>query len=183
LDTPTNEPLELRAGDTWEWRREDLADYPAPTWLLSYYFKRHDANFNFNAAADGIAHAVSVPAATSAGFAPGLYSWFAFVVSGAERFEVDRGDVNVLPNLGVAGNLDNRSHARKVLDAIRALIEGRASLDQKSYTIGNRSLERIPIPELLQLRSVYEAEVMAEERAAALDSGQALPSRKIQVRF
>jgi hypothetical protein len=182
MDIPKNEPFEARAGDTWQWRREDLSsDYPAPTWTLSYYFKNPTANFNFNAAADGVNFAVTVAKATTAAYAAGRYKWFAFVDNGTQRFEVDRGELEVLPNLAVAGNLDDRTHARKVLEAIEAVIEGRASKDQEEYTIGNRSLKRTPLEELAKMRIRYKQEAAAEEAADRLANGYGSP-RKIQIR-
>ena len=49
-------------------------------------------------------------------------------------------------------------HVRRVIDAIEAVIERRATKDQKSYSIDGRSLERTPIDELLLLRDRYRAE-------------------------
>ncbi|CAN0482236.1 unnamed protein product, partial [Phaeothamnion confervicola] len=54
-DVATNEPLSARAGLNWSWDRNDLsADYPAPTWTLTYYFKYATANFTFAASANGV---------------------------------------------------------------------------------------------------------------------------------
>jgi hypothetical protein len=76
VTTPTNEPIEARAGDTWSWRRDDLADYPAPTWVLKYRAKNAAGGFEIVAAADGAAHLVTVPAATTAVYTAGIYDWF-----------------------------------------------------------------------------------------------------------
>jgi hypothetical protein len=70
----------------------------------------------------------------------------------------------VLPDPASQGaGQDPRSHARKTLDAIEAVVEGRATKDQQAYTIGGRSLQRMPIKDLMYFRGVYRAEVYAEE--------------------
>lgn len=177
---PTNEPLQLRAGITWQWRREDLSDYPASTWTLKYWFKKTGsagANFSVTAFADGESFAISVAATTTAAYTAGDYTWTAIVTAGAEAFEVDSGLLDVLPRYDQAANLDDRTHARKVLEAIEAVIEGRATLDQEEYTIGNRSLKRTPIEELIALRDRYRAEVLSEENASAIANGLATKNR------
>lgn len=172
-DVATNEPRQLRAGLTWEWNR-DLADYPAGTWVLKYWFKKtgsSGANFSITATADGTTHAVSVAASTTQGYTAGDYTWVAVVTAGTEAFEVDRGTVELLARYDQAANLDDRSHARIVLDAIEAVIQGRATKDQEEYTIGNRSLKRTPLEELEAFRDKYRAEVYAEELAENARNG------------
>jgi hypothetical protein len=45
---------------------------------------------------------------------------------------------------------DGRDHVRRVLDAIEAVIENRATIDQQHYQINNRSLTRILVPAALE---------------------------------
>ena len=105
-DIPTTEPTSLRAGDTWAWRREDLSDYPASGWTLVYYFRNATAYFDITASADGDAYAVSV-AKASTGKTPGWYDWVAVVTDtgNTERYEVDRGRVEILANYAAAAVL------------------------------------------------------------------------------
>jgi hypothetical protein len=182
---PTTEPLQARAGMTWQWRREDLADYPASTWTLKYWFKKTGstgANFSITASADGANFSISVAATTTQGYTAGDYTWAAVVTAGSEAFEVDHGFLKLLSRYDQAANLDDRTHARKVLDAINAVLEGRATLDQQEYTIGNRSLKRMPIADLIKLKSVYEQMVASETAADRLAQGRSIGG-KIQVRL
>lgn len=185
-DTPTNEPLQLRAGTTWKWRREDLAsDYPASIWTLKYWFKKTGsagANFSIQATADGDNFAVNVAASTTASYTTGDYTWSAQVTSGAEAYEVDSGTLKLLPRYDQASNLDDRTHARKVLEAIEAVIEGRASKDQQEYSIGNRMLRLMPVEDLLRFRGIYRNEAAAELAAERLANGIGV-ARGIQVRM
>lgn len=177
MAVPTIEPAAVTAGDTVTWSRS-LADYPASSgWTLAYALRNAAEQIDITATASGADHLVSVPAATSRAWKPGVYGWGAYVTNGADRFEVARGSIVVRPNLQQATPLDSRSHARKVLDAIEAVIEGRASRDQEEYTIGDRSLKRTPITELLRLRSIYRAEVAREDAAADLVAGRPARNR------
>jgi hypothetical protein len=176
---PTTEPAELRAGDTWKWTRT-VDDYPAGTWTLKYRFKSPSGGFEIVASASGTDYSVTVSAATSAGYAAGLYEWSAWVEQGDEKYTVDGGTCNVLPNLragDAVAALDTRSHARKTLDAIEAVIENRATLDQMSYSIAGRALSRTPLADLLKFKSHYQAEVRAEDNAAKIKNGLGVGGR------
>ena len=109
VSVPTTEPAELRAGVTWKWRREDLADYPATTWTLTYWLKQAaaaGARFSIVATADGTAFAVTVAAATTAGYTADTYTWVAVVTSGSEAYEVDRGTLELRPKYNADAALD-----------------------------------------------------------------------------
>lgn len=180
---PTTEPAEFRAGITLAWTRE-LPDYPASTWTLKYWFKQlaaSGAKFSIQASASGDLHAVSVAAATTASYTAGNYSWSAMVTSGSEVYEVDSGTTRILPVYNTDTAVDDRSHARKVLAAIEAVIENRATLDQQEYTIGTRSLKRMTVAELKAFRDQYIAEVWAEDQKEAAKNGKS--SGRVVVRL
>lgn len=187
MTTATTEPTELRAGDPWAWRREDLTDYPASAWNLVYWFKNAAGGFQVAAAADGDNYVVDESSDDTQGRAAGFYSWQARVENIADntiRHIVDSGSLTVLANLfiGTATDpYDGRSHARKVLAAIEAVLERRATKDQMSYTIEGRTLERTSIDELRRFRVAYRAEVATEDARDRLAAGT--PARKLQVRF
>jgi len=176
MDIPTAEPTEIVAGASLKWRREDMsADYPAPTWSLSYLFvdlADSTRKFTVAAVADGAYFAVSVTPAVTVTYTPGTYEWAAYVTDGTDRYRVDHGTAKVLADLAALPvGYDGRSHARRVLDAIEAVIAGRASKDQESYQIAGRSLNRTPIPDLMKLRQTYRNEVRREEKAEAIRNG------------
>jgi hypothetical protein len=187
-DIATNEPSSLRLGDTWQWRREDLAsDYPASTWTLTYRFKNAVGGFEIIATADGNNFAVTVLAATTAAYTSGAgtYAWAAQVSSGASKFTVDSGTLIVEPNLFAGTSTaasDQRTHNQIVLDAIKAVMESRASKDQQEYVIAGRKLVVTPIADLIKLFSFYEQRVAGEQAAENLRNGIAVGGR-IQVRM
>jgi hypothetical protein len=175
------EPDQITAGDYIQWNRT-LSDYPAGTWTLSYVLINASNKISFTAAASGTDHLVTLAAATSANYSAGEYSWQAYVTSGAQRITIGSGTITIKPNFATAATLDNRSHVKKVLDAVEALIEGNASKEHNEMRIGNRMLKLVPKEELLVMRDRYKAMYLAELRAEDIAKGLGTKN-KIQVRF
>ena len=178
----TTEPSQLTAGDTWSWVKS-LSDYPADQgWSLKYSFLNATNKFSITATVSGSDHQIQVPATTTAGYTSGLYGWQAYASKGSERYQVGQGNLTVMANLDALTAYDGRSHARKVFEAICAVLENRATKDQEEYNIANRSLKRTPLGELLKLKNHYQALVRNEDNAERMAKG--LPARnKILVRF
>jgi hypothetical protein len=181
VSIPTTEPTTVRAGDTWQWRREDLAaDYPASSWTLKYYFRNASNKFDITASADGDAFAVTVAKATTAGRASGGYDWVASVESATQRFDIGTGRLEVKHNYALDRSFDDRSFARRMLEAIEAALLDRASSDQLDLVnaaLGDRSLQRDKAG-LITLRSQFLSEVRREEKA-----GKGGDGGRIVVRF
>lgn len=173
-DIPTKEPTEITPATTTKWRREDLGtDYPADGgWTLTYKYRNALHAFDVTAAADGTAFAVTISAATSAAYKAGTYSWVGLVSKAGEVYEIGRGTATVLVDLTVAGGADARSHVKRTLDAIEAVIENRATIDQMSYTIAGRTLDRTPLEDLIMLRDRYRTEYNQELAAEELAGGR-----------
>lgn len=191
MDIPSNEPTSVRAGVRWDWTRDLTPDIDASAgWTLTYYFKKLDGTQNFSVAAvaSGKAFSIAQTGAQTQAKIAGDYSWVAEAVNGTDIREVDSGKMTVLPRYDAAANLDDRSHARKVLDAIKAVIEARATPTQRElvgFTIGSRS-QQLDSSEnktkLLEFKSKYEWLVFEEENRAGLARGE--PNQKIiGVRF
>jgi hypothetical protein len=182
---PTFEPTEIIAGETLNWTKS-LPDYPAAEgWTLKYYFRGAGAGFDVTATADGDDFSVTVSATTTAAMTAGAYYWQAEISLSSEKHIVDSGQATVKPALAaVASNVvfDGRSRVKKTLDAIDAMLDGKATLDQQEYMIGNRSLKRIPIPDLIALRTHYAQMVSRERRAEKLSQGAPF-LKSVHVRF
>lgn len=167
------EPTQVTAGDTWTWTKS-LSDYPAGTWTLTYYLRSREGEQSFTATADGADHLVTVAAATTAGYKAGRYGWTAVVTSGSERYRVGAGEIEVLPDpANMGAGQDPRSHARKMLEAIEATLERKATSTQIAmieYTIGTRGA-KFDHKALSELRDKYRSEVKAEEAMQRLNSG------------
>lgn len=187
-DIPTTEPSEIIAGDTLQWNRQDLSsDYPASLWTLKYYFAGPNGAFNITATADGAYFAIAATAAVTAAYPEGDYKWSAYVSTGSgatlERHEIDNGVCTVKPNIAnKTAGYDPRSHVKKVLDAIEAAVEGRASRTDLAYTIQGRSISHIPPTELIKWHSHYKQLYKQEQDAERIKNGLGT-SRKILTRF
>ena len=178
---PTTEPIPLLAGDTATWRIS-LPDYQASDgWALAYTLINATSKISISSTALGDDHLVNVAAATTAAWTAGNYAWRAQVSKAGDVFTVASGNIVVHPAFA-ASTLDNRSHARKALDAVQAYLENPANLSAASYEIAGRKLQRLSIPDLLTLRDRYQFEVAREEAAALVARG--LPDkRRVMVRF
>jgi len=108
----------------------------------------------------------------------GLYHWAEFVEkSGADdRVTLRRGTMLLEIAYGsgavTSTGMDLRSWARISLENIEAVLQTKASRDQKQYQIAGRSLERYDFAELVQIRNWLRAEVDAEDALEAIASGQ-----------
>jgi hypothetical protein len=102
------------------------------------------------------------------------------VSAGSERFTISTGSMEVQANVAVTtGAFDGRTQFEKDLDAIRA--EMRARIEGGSvqeYSIGNRSLKKMPMADLIALETKLKSDVARETRrkriAQGLDSGRAV---------
>lgn len=186
---PTQEPDLLVVGDRWVWRRPDLvAYYPTADYALTYEFHEDSGGggshkFSITATETSTDYIIEIASATTANYQTGDYHWYAFITrtSDSERIAVDDGYAKIELNFADT-NADHRSHAKKVLDAIEATIEGRASQDQMSYSIAGRSLSRMSIDDLLKFRDRYKAEYNLELKKWRIKNKQDT-GNTIKVRF
>jgi hypothetical protein len=185
-----NIPSILRAGDTYSWT-ESNADYPATDgWTLVIDFRAKDKPpITITASSSGSDYAISISASDSKPWVAGTYSYQAYVKkeSGGiitEKHSLEIAQVEILPDLTQAtSQADLRSHAKKVLDGIEAILEGKAlSDDAMSYSIGGRSISKMTPEELIKWRSFYKTEYERELEAEAVAKGLDSP-RRIGVRF
>jgi len=177
---------ELVAGDTWDWTTS-VDGYPATDgWTLKYRVIPRISGtpiaITAATASDGTSYRVTVAPATTAGYAAGNYTWYAWVEKVGARVTIDDGLVTLKGDPSSLATSDGRTSARRVYDAITAVIEGRATKDQEEYAIGSRSLKRTPIADLLVLRDRFKTEVDSEIAAEKMADGQGNP-RAFVVRF
>ena len=173
---PTTEPGAIIAGDRLVWKRSDLdSDYPVADYSLKYAARLESAGtteIEITASESGSDYIIEVGQATTASYTAGVYHWQAYIIrtSDSERVTVDSGTWEVKSNRDAA-TTDPRGHVKKVLDAIEATIEGRASKDQEKYAIQGRELWRTPIADLILLRDKYRAEYVRETRNERIRNG------------
>jgi hypothetical protein len=185
------------AGDTLDFTVE-VPDYPAGDgWTLKYRLTPRftdpvQAPIDLTATtnADGARYDVTASPAATAAWAAGSYTWARWVEkSGARQTLSESGQLLVKsdPALTVQGH-DARTHNRKMLDAIEAVLEARASSTQRemvAYTIGSRSQTFDTADtraELKTLHSTYKWLVDNEVERDKIASG-APNSRTVGLRF
>lgn len=185
---PTIEPYEATAGDTWKWDKT-LADYkPSDSWGLTYSFRsKTGTGFNVTASANSANDGwnIVVPAASTTEFTAGIYDWQAYVTKSTERFMVDSGKLTITQNLtaSVTGSTtDLRSHAQKIVDTIQGVLEGRMDSDVENYSIGGRSISKIPVAELVSILATYEEKLEEEQKKQRLDNKHG-SGRVVKARF
>ena len=161
----------FRAGDTFL-LNFDLEEFPASEgWTLAYILKGPSSITINGAIQDGV-YEVEVLPATTTGWAAGDYWAFITVELGGQKATLELGQCNILPALSSLTNFDGRSHAAKVRDALKSLMEGKATQDVDSYSIAGRSLTKLSPTELLKWLQFYENEVRKEELAAKKQRGE-----------
>jgi hypothetical protein len=185
-DPPQPEPLEIRSGDTVKWERA-CNDYPpSDGFSLSYAFVSRAASYQVNGSMVGAGsqnYEIAIPAATTAGWAPGWYRWQAYINDSAtppNRFMIGEGKVEVLPNLQTqTAGFDDREPDEIILDQINAMILAKSSQDVESYRIFERELKLYTWTDVLRAKSIYEDRV----RALRIRRGESVPKRTIGVSF
>jgi hypothetical protein len=123
---------------------------------------------------DGINFTLS---AVITGITTGEYNYRAVIINKATSAKTTlmQGRVKIT-------DLSYKSHARKVLDAIEATIEGTATQSQSEMTINGRSIKYFSSEHLLKLRSTYKREIANEEASERIKAGLG-SKNKILVRF
>lgn len=187
-DKPVNEfvePDELVAGDTFHFKRT-LADYLAPAWSLAYSGRAGNGQkIDITSTASGTDHDITIAAATTQTWLEGRYLLEGYAVNAGtgERHMIYRAWLKIRENLAAKdGSFDPRSHARKVLDAIEAVLEGRATDDIMDSTIEGVQIRRMTVPDLILLRDRYLGEWRRELEAERLKKGLG-SKRLIKARF
>jgi len=189
------EPQSFIQGDTVKWTislptDKDGNQYLASdSWLLSYNF-RGPASINLimtgispQITASGGDFAIVITAAQSALYTIGDYWWESYITKTAERYLVGSGGLEIKQNLAATlATYDGRSHAKIVLDAIEAVIEGRATTAQLICSIGGRSIQSWDPRELLKFHATYKGKYLAEQRKDCIRRGLSA-GNNVLVRF
>ena len=186
-------PSLIYAGDTFAFDVPAFNDaigtvISSSTYTLTWFAR---TNVNSEAAtvvgtAEGGGWRVTVPAATTAGFDVGVWTWQAIATYSTSQYTAGRGQFTVKASVkysGTPGAFDDRSRAEIDLGfvetAIRTLAQGGMV---QEYQIGGRMLKRYKMTELLQLRDSLRNEVAMERKAEKIRQGLGNPGLA-KVRF
>lgn len=175
----------LVAGDTLNFTTAG-GDYPASSgWSLVYKLlpRTSGTGITISSSASGDDHLVQVAPATTAVWTAGTYSWVCYATKSGERHTLQQGTCEIRPDPGVVSTLDNRTPARKALDAVDTAL---ASYGAKAYTqeieIAGRRQRFASATDFLAFRARLQAEVRQEEAAVDIAAGRR-PRNQILARF
>ena len=170
VQIPTGEPVSFMAGDTVAWEKS-LDDYsPADGWVLSYAIAG-PVLLPWNqayAVASSSDWTITIPATATTVLKSGTYNWAAIVTLGTERHTVATGVFIVASDPATAA--PGLSHAATMLPVIEAEIQARITGNgsaHDSYSINGRSLAKMKMSELEQLRDRYRIELWRERNPFA----------------
>lgn len=175
-----NEPAKLYIGMDATWT-ESVPEYPATDgWTLKYSLTNASYQVSLSSTAEGSDHVISIAAADTSTWHAGNYYYTKYAESATEKFVIAQGQIQIIASVLAA--TDRRSHAQKMLDAIEATLESRATKEQLSLSIANRSIQYLTIEELTKARSYYKELVKAETNQDKINAGEQT-GNKILVRF
>jgi len=148
---------------SWKWSH---ATFPASAWTLVYTLVSATAQIQITATASGIDHLVELTSTTTGAYDAGDYTWQAHISKGDERYKVGEGLLTVIPDFATkSSGYDSRSHVKKVLDALEASIEGRASKTQVEQSISGVQIKHMTLAEQVTLRDQYALKYRKEQAA------------------
>lgn len=173
-NTPTKFPPAFNAGTTFKVDRR-FNDYANTDFTYKLYLAGASVySIAATPDADGVTYHVIVPASDSAGLntgsQPAPYTYIERLTDSTtgEVYDVGIGRIMVHPNLAAVGAGDLVSFEEKTLAAIEAVLQNRITADIEQYSIAGRSITKIPVRELLQLRGQYRALVWKQRNPGRL---------------
>lgn len=174
-------PASLTAGDTLKFTVE-LVEYDPSIWTLRMALANATHHYSVNGSSQNGLHLITATSAVTANWVAGDYSTQLYVSNSAgEQYTVLKGSMRLLPNLKT-GPIDGRSHVKKCLDAICAVLEGRLAGDEASYQIRGRSITKLTPEELITAKMHYER-LYQQELSENILSEYAGSRKKIRFHF
>lgn len=162
------------AGTNLSWTGESET-YPSDTWTHRVLFVNAAQKYVVN----GNAGTFEAKANVTENWEPGRYRWSWIVESGDDRHILEQGEIEIQPNPVHAG--DYRTHCEKMIAAIEATLEDRATDDELSISSKGKSLARHSLEELKSLLIYYQNRLADHIRKEAAKQGKDVTT--IRARF
>lgn len=170
-------PAGFAAGTTVAYTK-GLSDYaPSAGWALSVRLVGTSSTLSAVVSVVDDAYVVTLAADDTADLSAGTYRWVERVTKGDDVYNVGTGFVEVWPDLGAATAGAARSRDERLLDLVNAALDNRLPSGMENYAIAGRSISRIPISELFDLRDRIAARVSRKR------SGSRTIGRTVRARF
>ena len=176
-NAPKEVPKTIVIGDFVQFKITDFStDYPNSSHSMTFVARSSEgANVEFTIAGSNSDddYIFTASSNATAAFTAGEYNYQLEVLetSSNNRIVVDQGEITLTDDLDV-NNVDQRTHAEKMLQKIEAVLENRADADVSSYSIAGRSLTKMSPEELLSWRDSYRREVKAQRRKLDVKHGR-----------
>lgn len=177
-----NIPAKIVSGQhaTWTIR---LFDYSPDEWTLTYHVRgaaAADATGTESETCPGAfdvdLKAVSVDDMDETPLPAGQYFWQAYATKISDTTIKDlvaSGRVEVLTDLSTqTGAYDGRTQNEVIWQAIKDMLAKKATRDQQSFTIGQRTIARIPFDQLVEFEKYYAKLVLADRRRDKVANGE-----------
>ncbi len=139
--------------------------YPAPVYSIVLVLISSSAKQTITSTAAGSNHRLVIDTAT---LPPGRYDYQLQRAGNGGGRVFSQGKTIARPDLATAdpATYDGRTHAEKVLEAIEAAIEGRASKTQKSQIVYGVEIQYYSHEQLIGVRARYKSELLGERVAS-----------------
>jgi hypothetical protein len=131
--------------------------------------KKHDITATITGS--GSTFDVEITAANTATLTAGFYTLFAVATLSADKRMVAQHPVQVVANVLGSSPVDTRSFNRRVLDSIRAVLEGRAKKSDLEVSVDGVSVKRMSLEDLGKAEDRYAVKVAREEDAERQKAG------------
>lgn len=176
-------PRNIVAGDSIEWI-DYFEDYLSPGWSLKYVLICPLTKIEVVSVADAETngHLFSIPSTTTDSWQPGDYHYQVFATSGSDRKTVGRGFFTIEIDFSKQEKHDARPWLDRVIAALKASIEGRASSSQLLFEIAGSRIEHISHLDQRELLNGYRKDRAACNRERAISLGKS-PFGTVRVEF
>jgi hypothetical protein len=176
-------PRNIVAGDSIEWV-DYLGDYLSSEWSLKYVLVSPLAKIEITSVADteSNGHLFSIPSTTTDSWQPGDYGYQVYTISGSDRKTIGRGFLTIEIDFSKQEKYDARPWLDRVIEALQASIEGRASSSQLLFEISGSRIEHISHLDQRELLNGYRKDRAARNRARAIAQGKS-PFGTVRVEF
>ena len=181
--TQTNEPTSFRAGLNVSWEKADFSDhlYADGFTTAIYTISGQNGSATITGTYSGGTWTFTLTAAQNT-LAAGTYTLFGYISDGTNKYEIYSGTLQVQQSLVTAAQTDARSHVKKVLDAIEAVIERRATKEQESTQLPNGvAISLLGPNDLVKWHENYSYKYQQEKDTERVRNGGS--RRKILVQF
>ena len=183
--TNTSEPTSLIAGYSYSWTKT-LSDYSSALYSLTYVLRNAITGQSTSVTATiagPFSYSVAFVPALTEGLAPGQYLLIGYITDDltggqATKVSVYNSTLDLQANpLITAGDL--RSHARRMVDLLRSMIEKLAKGTISSSTVNGKQYTQKDMAAARAELARYEELLRQEEAAARLESS----AGKVFIRF